>query len=242
MISCIAVVYLTLSGARLAAQETPQESPDELFKHRDDIPSAKRAAELWAARAAGGTDFEAAWKLSRICYWLGTAGPEKERKAALARGEQAARQAVKIAPDKPEGHFWMAANMGELAQQGSMFAGLHYKGMIKAELEAVLKIDPGWQEGSADRALGEWYFKVPGFAGGSNKIAEDHLRAALTYNAQSTATLFFLAEVVADDGRRKAEAKALLQQVADAPLDPDWVPEDTNFKLKAAALLKKLGK
>jgi tetratricopeptide (TPR) repeat protein len=251
MLSCIAALYLVGIAGRVsaltAAGRSPhvtaaiQESPDELYKHREDIPSAKRAADLWAARAASGADFEAAWKLSRACYWLGTAGPVKERKAALQRGEAAGRLAVRIAPNKPEGHFWLAANMGELAQLGSLFTALHYKGMIKDELEAVLKTDRAWQEGSADRALGEWYFKVPRFAGGSNKLAEEHLRAALAYNPQSVSTLYFLAEVVADGGR-KAEARQLLQQVLDAPIDHDWTPEDRNFKEKAAALLKQLGK
>ena len=80
----------------------------------------------------------------------------------------------------------------------------------------MLAIDPAWQQGSADRALGWWYHKVPGLFGGSEAKAEEHLRKALTYNPHSTATLFFLAEVVVERGR-KADARTLLQQVLDAP-------------------------
>ena len=55
---------------------------------------------------------------------------------------------------------------------------------------------------------------MPGLFGGSEATAEQHLRKALTYNPRSTATLFFLSEVVAERGRT-AEARTLLQQVLD---------------------------
>jgi tetratricopeptide (TPR) repeat protein len=101
-------------------------------------------------------------------------------------------------------------------------------------LQKVLNMDPSWQQGSADRALGWWYHQVPGLFGGSEERAEMHLRKALTYNPNSTVTLFFLSQVVLDRGR-KEEARRLLQQVLDAPLDPDWTPEDKEFKAKARA-------
>jgi len=39
---------------------------------------------------------------------------------------------------------------------------------------------------------------------------------------------------------RQAEAKAQLQRVLDAPLNPDWEPEDREFKDKAQTLIAKL--
>ncbi len=73
--------------------------------------------------------------------------------------------------------------------------------------------------------------------GGSEEQAETHLRKALSYNPKSTVTLFFLAEVVTERGR-KQEARTLLQQVLDAPLDPDWTPEDRDFKRQAQEKLR----
>ena len=77
---------------------------------------------------------------------------------------------------------------------------------------------------------------MPRLFGGSNKLAEAHLRASLTYNPTSTVSHFFLAEVLLDEGR-KDEARAELQKVIDAPLDPEWTPEDREFKDKARTLL-----
>jgi hypothetical protein len=194
--------------------------------------------DLWAAAvAADPRDFEAAWKLARADYWLGGHAPEPERRAFLERGIEAGQKAIALQVGKAEGHFWTAANMGALAESFGLRQGIRYRKPVREELETVLRLDPLFQERSADRALGRWYFKVPGLFGGSHKLAEEHLRASLTANPNSTASHFFLAEVLIDDGR-KDEGRAELQRVLDAPLDPDWEPEDRDFKDKAARLLK----
>ena len=231
-------MYLLLlpGGIAPAAQAI---DPEALYKQRENLPSAQQAADIWAARSASGKDFESAWKLARACYWLGTHLPEKDRRAALDRGVAAGELAIKLDASKPEGHFWVAANMGTLAESYGLTQGLKYRGRIRDELQKVLAMNPAWLQGSADRALGWWYHRVPGLFGGSERLAEEHLRKALGYNPQSTATLFFLAEVVEEAGR-KDDARKLLQQVIDAPLDPDWGPEDRDFKRKAEDKLKQL--
>jgi hypothetical protein len=100
---------------------------------------------------------------------------------------------------------------------------------IKSALENVLRIDPPFQKGSADRALGRWYFKVPGLFGGSKKKSEDHLRTSLTYDPNSTASHWFLAETLFDEDK-DAEAREELRRTIAAPIDPDWEPEDREFK------------
>jgi hypothetical protein len=127
--------------------------------------------------------------------------------------------------------------MGTLAESFGLRAGLKYRKPVKEALETVLRLDPAYQQGSADRALGRWYFKVPRLLGGSKARAEEHLRASLQYNPRSTASHFFLAELLADDDRDD-EARAELQAVLDAPIDPEWAPEDLEFKARAQAMLE----
>lgn len=210
------------------------DSPDALYANRTHLASAERAASLWDDRLARSPrDFEAAWKLARACYWIGGHTAERrDQRRQYERGVEAGRLAAAIEPGRPEGHFWMAANMGALAESFGLRQGLKYRGAIKDALETVLTIDPAFQHGSADRALGRWYFKVPGLFGGSREQSVEHLRRSLTYNPQSTASHYFLAETLIAMNRQ-AEARAELQQVLDAPLDPEWVPEDQEFKAKA---------
>jgi tetratricopeptide (TPR) repeat protein len=229
MRSCILLFYLS----HLSAQ-----SADALYADRANVASARHAVEMWARTIAGDPgNFDAAWKLARADYWLGGHASESERRGFLENGIDAGRKAVAVRPDRPEGHFWIAANMGALAESFGLRQGLKYRKPVKAELETVLRLDPAFQQGSADRALGRWYFKVPGLFGGSHREAEAHLRASLKYNPNSTASHFFLAELLLDDGR-KDEARAELRRVLDAPVDPAWAPEDQDFKTKARALLR----
>ena len=139
-------------------------------------------------------------------------------------------------PNRPEGHFWSAANMGGMAESFGLRQGLKYRKPIKEALETALRLDPAFLQGSADRALGRWYFKVPRLFGGSDKEAEAHLRESLKYNPHSTSSHFFLAELMLENGRT-AEGRTELQRVIDAPLDPEWIPEDQEFKGKARARL-----
>jgi tetratricopeptide (TPR) repeat protein len=232
MSSCILVLYMLLSAipAGVAAQTG---DPDALYRERQDLTRAREAAAIWDARLkADARDFESAWKLARALYWLGGHGAESARRADLERGIAAARRAIALDSGRPEGHFWMAANMGGLAESFGLRQGIKYRGAIRDALETVLKIDPAFQHGSADRALGRWYYKVPGLFGGSRTKSEEHLRKSLTYNPNSHSSRFFLAETLfAMD--RDAEAIAELQKILEAPIDPEWGPEDREFKEKA---------
>jgi tetratricopeptide (TPR) repeat protein len=236
-VALLASVFL--AGWVLSGQSPAREDADHLYANRADVSSARRAAELWTtALTRNPKDFDAAWKLARADYWLGGHAAGKERAAFLEDGVARGRAAVALEPIRPEGHFWMAANMGALGQSSSR-AGLKYRNAIKEELETVLRIAPSFLQGSADRALGRWYAKVPRLLGGSKKNAEAHLRESLKYNPRSTASHFFLAELMLDNGRRQ-DARGELQQVIDAPHDPEWDPEDQEFKARARALLATL--
>jgi uncharacterized membrane protein len=230
-------------GGRLSWTEHRRgqaQDPDAIYQQREAIAMAQRAEQIWAERLAKDPkDFESAWKLARARYWLGGHADEQKRKAYLESGIAAGRAATGIAANKPEGHFWVAANMGALAESFGMRQGLKYRGDIKDELETVLRLDPAYQQGSADRALGRWYFKVPGLFGGSDRKSEIHLRKSLTYNPNSRSSLYFLAETLIALGK-KDEARAVLVKLIATPVDPDWAPEDREFKQLAARLGSKL--
>jgi len=237
MRASIFVFYIAVLA--LPAPLGAQGDPDALYREREDIAKAREAVAIWDARLMKNPkDFEAAWKLARAQYWLGGHDDQDKRRPDLERGTEAGRQASMLEPNRPEGYFWMAASMGELAESFGLRQGLKYRTPIREALEKVLQLDPAYQNGSADRALGRWYFKVPGLFGGSKKKSEEHLRKSLTYDPQSNASHFFLAETLLDMDRRD-EGIAELQRVIDGPVNPEWAPEDRDFKKQAAARLAK---
>ena len=235
--SCIFVFYIALFGTSAAVQE----DPDASYRDRETLASATRAAAIWNERlTADPKDFESAWKLARAQYWLGTNGvPERDRKAALEAGMAAGRKAIAIDPSRPDGHFWMAANMGALAESYGLRQGIRYRTPIRESLERVLKIDAPYLDGSADRALGRWYYKVPGLFGGDKRKSEMHLRKALSYAPNSIISHLFLAETLIELGRSD-EARKELEAALAAPISADWAPEDRRFKQQAKTLLSKI--
>jgi hypothetical protein len=265
MMSCILILYFgaflhaaaPAGAAPLAAVRVPQTNqptaggvtnqqaapggdPDALFARRPDLASVRQAAAIWEARLRQNShDFASAAKLARLYYWLGGHGDEAERKGALERGIAVGRMAVALEPNRPEGHFWIAANMGGMAESFGLRQGLKYRGEIRDELLTVLRLDPTFQRGSADRALGRWYYKVPGLFGGSTAKSEEHLRRSLTYAPENTASLYYLAETLAAL-KRPGEARQVLQQLLASPGDPDWAPEDRDYKARGQRLLDKL--
>jgi tetratricopeptide (TPR) repeat protein len=229
-----------------AAAPTPQgealqpPDPDRLYADREQLPSALAAADAWQKRLSDNArDFEAAWKLARACYWLGGHVPAEDRRKQYERGIEAGRRAVAIQTGRPEGHFWMAANMGAMAESFGLRAGLRYRGPVKRELETVLAIDPAYGEGSADRALGRWYLRVPRLFGGSRTRSVEHLKKSLTYDPGNAASHYFLAETYLAMNRRD-DARQEFLRVLDAPSLPEWIPEVREFKEKARAQLAKL--
>ena len=133
------------AGAGQDSSAAASAKADALYRNRDNSASAIQAAEIWAARLnASPNDFESAWKLARARYWLGTNGlPQAQRRAALEAGIDAGRKAVRLQANRPEGHFWIAANMGALAESFGLRQGIRYRGPIRDELNIVLKVAAG---------------------------------------------------------------------------------------------------
>jgi tetratricopeptide (TPR) repeat protein len=240
-LGCVTLALLVLgASSRALGAGQPAEDPDRLYAGREETANALAAADVWERRlAAQPLDHESAWKLARACYWLGGHVAPATRRAHWERGIEAARRAVAAQPKDPAGHFWLAANMGAMAENAGLRAGLRYRGDIKRELETVLALDPAFQKGSADRALGRWYFKVPRLFGGSSQKSLDHLQRSLSYDPGSAASLSFLADTLIEMGRRE-EARQALQKVASVPVDAEWGPETRDFQRQAAATLARL--
>jgi len=225
--------------AHQAAQDPA--SADQLYAARTDVRAGERAIALWETQLlATPDDFDAAWKLARAYYWLGTAGaPPAERRQALDKGIARGRLATTLQPARVEGYFWMAANMGSLAEGFGLRQGLKYRTPIRTALEQARRLDPAYLEGSPDRALGRWYAQVPSMFGGDLDKAEVHLRAALARKPDSVITLVFLAEVM-EERKKPAEARRLAQAAIDAPTDPAWAAEDAGHRETARRMLARL--
>jgi len=150
---------------RSAVEKTRQA--DALYDQREDLSKVREGLTLLRqAQLEDSGSYEVAWRLSKFDYYLGAhTTDEDESYQAYREGIEAGKRAVSFQAAKPEGHFWLGANLGGNAQ-ASTLAGLTDIEDIRHEMEAVLKIDDQFQGGSAYLGLGQVYLEAPRLLGG----------------------------------------------------------------------------
>ncbi|HMH44572.1 MAG TPA: hypothetical protein VK557_13860, partial [Pyrinomonadaceae bacterium] len=172
-ITGIALVVLNGMGCRKAATATADHvavrpsaeaiaEADQYYAQRADLVKVCQAlVSLRQAQADDPANYELAWRMAKFDYYLGAHTPESnEQEKAYREGIEAGKLAVRLQDGKPEGHFWLGANYGGNAQISTL-AGLGELDDIKQEMETVLKIDEGFQSGSAYMVLGQVYLESP---------------------------------------------------------------------------------
>lgn len=245
-----------LAGLALAcgSQQTPSPAPEaettrmgDLFAEADSVyaqrESPERAREAVAimrrARSLDFGNYEAAWKLAKFNYYLGEHGQdEKSRAEAFREGIAAGEAAVRVEPNKPEGHFWLGANLGGRARlQGPLYA-LASVPDIRREMETVLRLDEGFQAGSAYLALGQIDLELPEMLGGNRDRAVEQLEKGLRFGEDNVMLRLRLAEAYLNVKRHK-EAREQLNAIFKLKPSPDYLPEYKQAVASARELLEK---
>lgn len=117
----------------------------------------------------------------RACFdWADFSATDKQRADIANRGIDACRKLLALDPKSTPGHYYLAMNLGQLAQTKSLGA-LKLVSQMEAEFKLVLAADPRFDNAGADRNLGLLYWQAPGWplSVGSNAKARAHLAAAL---------------------------------------------------------------
>jgi tetratricopeptide (TPR) repeat protein len=146
--------------------------------------------------------------------------------------------AVKLQPDKPDGHFWLGANFGGQAAHSTL-SNLSSFQDIKREMEAVLKIDEGYQGYSAYVGLGRLYLQAPKVLGGDVNKAIEYLEKGIKLNPNNTIMRLYLAQAY-ETANRNGEAKKQLETLMTAAPDPTYAAEHKDAVEKAKKLLAKI--
>lgn len=196
-------------------------------------------AALRQARTMEPSNYEAAWRLARMDYFLGEHTTESgERDKAFKEGEAAGKDAARLAPDKPEGHFWLGANLGGQAEHSAL-TGLSITPDIRREMEAVIKLDEGFMQGSAYMALARIDIETPTVMGGDPKKAVELLEKGLKFGENNALLRYYLAEAYLKL-KRKDDARKQLDAILNMQPDPDYLPEHADAVAKARELMKTL--
>ena len=226
------------NDAKVAADRMAEAEP--LRDGREDLTKARSAvAALRQARTADYGNYEAAWKLARATFYVGDhTDNDTERDNMFRDGTEAGKAAVKLQPDKPDGHFWLGANYGGAAAH-STIANLSSFNDIKTQMEAVLKIDESYQGFSAYLGLGRLYLKAPRVFGGDTSKAIEYLEKGVKLSPKNTQMRYYLAEAY-ELSNRDADAKKQIQELMAVTPDPQHTAEHKDAVEKAKKLLEKI--
>jgi Tfp pilus assembly protein PilF len=212
---------------------------EQFYRQREDLARLQQGIVLLRNAAANDqSNYEAKWRLAKFDYYLASHTEGEYRERAFREGIEAGKAAVELQPDKPEGHFWLGANYGG-SLESDVF-GLASLPDVRKEMETVLKINEGYQDGSAYMVLGLLDLKAPAIAGGDKQRAVSELEKGLQFGKANAFLRLHLADAYQTVGR-SADAREQLNAILTMQPDPDYLPELNEAQDKARKMLEQLG-
>jgi hypothetical protein len=163
-------------------------------------------------------------------------------------GEKAVAERARAVPGAAEVFLWDAINWGEWALAYGKLAAAREGAAdrIKRQATIAMLIDPRIEGGTPARVLGRLHDQTPripfitGWASG--KEAVRFLNESLRHDPANKITIVFLAEAMVNErSDSKQQAIGMLRNAVSAPVDPNFVVEQTAAANDARALLKKWG-
>ncbi|ERI53939.1 tetratricopeptide repeat protein [Pseudomonas sp. AOB-7] len=167
--------------------------------------------------------------------------PEKQREEAFATLVTQADAALASEPKAPELLIWRGIILSTQAGAKGGLGALRLVKEAKASLEQALTIDPQALAGSAYTSLGSLYYQVPGWpiGFGDDQQAEKMLKQALAINPDGIDPNYFYGDFLQRQ-KRYEEARAALEKTLAAKDRPGRELADQGRRAEAKALLQQV--
>jgi len=209
---------------------------DQFYARRDDLTQLEQGIVLLRqATTADPNNYEAFWRLAKFDYYLASHTDGEYQERAFREGVDAAKSAVALQPNKPEGHFWLGANYGGSLETETI-SGLASTSDLRQEMQTVLKINEGYQDGSAYMILGLLDLKAPRIAGGDPQRAVQEMEKGLQFGPGNAFLRLHLAEAYQAVGRSE-DARQQLNAILSMTPDPNYLPELKEAQAKARTMM-----
>jgi tetratricopeptide (TPR) repeat protein len=190
------------------------------------------AAKLGLAAQFFLDDFDAQWQAARAFSYLAENEPSAEMRAdAARRGVTLARRATEIEPNRVEGHYWYAINVGLLGDADRNF-GISAVNEMDAALKKAIELDENYDFAGPWRVLGLLQLRSPGppVGVGSRRRALKSLQRAVELAPNYDENHLNLAEALAEDGKFDAAEEHLARV------------KDENLRKEASQIREKIAK
>lgn len=228
------IVILLFASAAFA--QAFQEA-DHLFTYGDDASRDQQAlAVIEKALVNDGNNYQWLWRAARARYYVGDEARKTDKLKHFESGIGYAQRAVGQLPNAVEGHFWLGANYGGYSEVKGAFSALATVKKIRAEMETVLRLNAGYEDGRAYLALGELDRQLPRLLGGNVGRAITRLETGVKVAPRNLEMKYALAQVYQENGR-KEDARRQLNELTQAAARNR---AERNVQEKARKLLAKL--
>jgi tetratricopeptide (TPR) repeat protein len=220
-----------------------------------DLPTALQ--HFQAALDQDSSNYEANWRGALTLLTLGEQIPDTvktpERDSLYLQAERYARRAVVADPAGADGHFALAASVGQASLGMGQKARIRRAAIIRSEAMRAIALNP--RHDGAYHILGRWNAEIMRISGLSRFFAKKFLGAGVfnqaswaraIYNMEKAVQLdsgriyhhLELAQIYADR-KRLADAETQLHLVESLPAREVM---DSVYKREAAALRRRLAK
>jgi len=226
-------------GTRTGSKANSLATADGYYGGREKLANVDQGLQVLRQILAGNpNDYEAWWRISRSENYLGRKAPnDKAAGRAYQAGIDAGRRAVALERDRVEGHFWLGANYGLLAETDGWIKGLRLIDTVRDEMETVIRLNPDYEQAAGQRTLARLYYRAPFFKGGDKQRSIALLEDCLQRHPRDSFAMLYLADDYLAVGKR-AEARELLDRVLGLAADPVYGPELSDNQAEARDRLR----
>ncbi len=252
LITIVITSYSLISCSLSAEGETPARSVDRttigpaideaerFFAGRTDLENLKKAVEvLGNARDPNERSYDVEWKFAKYSHFLGKRTEnEDEAIKIFEAGKSAGQIASRVMPNATDGHFWYAANLGELSRISPVTVGIRSVEDIRHAMKKVIEIDPTYQGASAYDALGQLEMETRNIKGGTAEKALEYLEKGFALNKNNSNLRLHLAEAYFAN-KRDLEGRNQLTELIKMEPDPEYILEHQLNVTKAKRLLER---
>ncbi len=212
--------FVALPVALLAADYAEIDALDDevtIEKYQKSIELCQKAL------AANPTDFEANWRCARAYRWYGElskrANVEGWKDICAKYGKEGmnyAQKAIDLQPDKPDGYYWYALNVGIYSDGVSILTALKegLKNKTQESFEKVYATDKTYEEAGSILGLGRFWAVLP-WPLNDKELSLKYYREyeKTQFYGQKAEGPIYLAELLINLGgdANKAEAKSILE-------------------------------
>ncbi|MFO1476357.1 MAG: hypothetical protein U1F98_06870 [Verrucomicrobiota bacterium] len=205
-------------------------------------------AECRSRYLADTNNPDLAWQLGRACFQLTTIATNKSERAGVAKlGIDACQGLISRNTNSLQGHYYLGANLGRLADTRRNLSGLKLVDQMEREFLISLSLGSNYDYAGPDRNLGLLYFQAPAiFSVGNRSKAQHHLLRAVKIAPEYPDNLLNYIEALIKWNERDAARKELKVLEARWPEaqkqfgGDDWLYDRLDWEERFDAVRKKL--